>query len=197
MEMGAFADARQQMNLALALARKLKARRFEALFICDLARLAEAEGDRSDASKLVEQALNICRDTGMNYIGPTVLGCHARIAGDPETRKRAVDEGESILRKGCVSHNYFWFYRDAIEVCLNTGDWDAVERYAAALEDYTRPEPLPWSDFFIARARALATYGQGQRNEALTARLRDLSGEARRLGLVLAARGLEEALRAA
>ena len=197
MEMGAFADAREQMNLALALSRKLKARRFEAHYLCDLAKLAEAEGDRSDASKLVEQALNICRDTGMNYIGPTVLGCHARIADDPETRKRALDEGESILRKGCVSHNYFWFYRDAIEVCLNTGDWDAVERYAAALEDYTRPEPLPWSDFFIARGRALATYGKGRRDDAVIAKLHELSGEADRIGLKLAARALEDALRAA
>jgi len=197
MEMGAFADAREQMNLALALSRKLKARRFEAHFLCDFARLADAEGNRSDASKLIEQALDICRDTGMNYIGPTVLGCKSRITADTETRQRALDEAESILRKGCVSHNYFWFYRDAIEVCLNTGDWDSVERYAAALEDYTRPEPLPWSDFFIARGRALAAYGQGRRDDAVIAKLRDLSGEAQRLGLKLAARRLEDELRAA
>ena len=73
-----------------------------------------------------------------------------------------------------MGHNYFWFYRDAMEVCLNTGDWDSVEGYAAALEDYTRPEPLPWSDFFIARGRALATYGKGRRDDALIAKLREL-----------------------
>ena len=44
MEMGAFADAREQTNLALSLSRKLKARRFEAHYLCDLARLADAEG---------------------------------------------------------------------------------------------------------------------------------------------------------
>jgi tetratricopeptide (TPR) repeat protein len=197
MEMGAFANASEQLNLALDLSRKLKARRFEAHFLCDLGKLADVEGKRSDAIKFVEQALSICRDTGMNYIGPTVLGCHARIAGDLETRERALDEAENILRKGCVSHNYFWFYRDAMEVCLNTGDWDSVERYAAALEDYTRPEPLPWSDFFIARGRVLATYGKGRRDDALIAKLHQLSGEAHRVGLKLGARALEDALRAA
>ncbi len=196
MEMGAFADAREQMNLALALSRKLKAGRFEAHYLCDLAKLAEAEGNYADASNFVEQALSICRETGMNYIGPTVLGCHARMAGDPETRRRALDEGESILRKGCVSHNYFWFHRDAMETCLNTGDWAAVERYAAALEDYTRPEPLPWSDFFIARGRALATFGRGLGDDTFSAKLRNLSAEANRLGLKLAARRLDDALRA-
>jgi tetratricopeptide (TPR) repeat protein len=197
MEMGAFANAREQMNLALGLSRKLKAKRFEAHFLCDLAKLAQAQGDRSDASNLVEQALRICRDTGMNYIGPTVLGCHARITDDPKTRKRALDEGESILGKGCVSHNYFWFYRDAIEVCLDTGDWDAVERYAAALEVYTCAEPLPWSDFFIARGRALVNYERGLRDDALIAKLRQLCGEAHRMGLNLAGRELEDALRSA
>jgi class 3 adenylate cyclase/tetratricopeptide (TPR) repeat protein len=197
MEMGAFADGREQMNLALALSRKLKARRFEAHYLCDIARLTAAEGNRSDASKLVEQALNICRDTGMKYIGPTVLGCHARITDDPEARQRALDEGTSILQKGCVSHNYLWFYRDAMEVCLATDNWDAVERYAAALEDYTRPEPLLWSDFFIARGRVLATYGKGRRDDALIAKLRQLCEEANRIGFKLEARVLEDALRAA
>jgi class 3 adenylate cyclase/tetratricopeptide (TPR) repeat protein len=197
MEMGVFAEARQQLNLALALSQRLKLRRFESHFLCDLARLADAEGNRSDASKLVEQALNICRDTGMNYLGPTVLACYARICDDSELGRRALDEGESILRKGCVSHNYFWFYRDAIEVCLDSGDWDSVERYAAALDDYTRPEPLLWSDFYIARGRALATWGRGRRDKASDAMLHDLSGEAHRLGLRLAARRLEDVLQAA
>jgi tetratricopeptide (TPR) repeat protein len=195
MEMGEFAAAREQMNLALALSRKLKARRFEAHFLCDLGKLSEAEGDRSGASELVEQALNICRDTGMSYIGPAVLGCHARLSDDPQARQRALSEAEGILRKGCVSHNYFWFYRDAMEVSLDACDWDSVERYAVALEDYTRAEPLPWSDFFIARARALATYGKGWRDDALLVKLRDLSAEAHRVGLNLAARPLADALR--
>ncbi len=194
MEMGAFSEAKEQMNLALALSRKLKARRFEAHFLGDLGKLADAEGNRSGAIDLTEQALQICRETGMNYLGPTILGCRARVAGEPETRRRALEEGESILQKGCVSHNYYWFYRDAMEVCLNAGDWESVERYAAALEDYTRPEPTPWSEFFIMRGRVLATYGRGQRDDSQLATLAGLSREAQRMGLKVAARSIEDAI---
>jgi class 3 adenylate cyclase/tetratricopeptide (TPR) repeat protein len=190
METGAFAEAKEQMNLALALSRKLKARRFEAHFLCDLGKLAEAQGHRSNARELVERALNICRDMGMSYIGPTVLGLHALVADDAEARAHSLKAAETILRKGCVSHNYFWFYRDAIEASLSTCDWDSLKRYADALEDYTRSQPLPWSDFFVARARALFAYGTQQRDDALIGKLRELSGEAHRLGLNLAARAL-------
>ena len=193
-DMGEFVDAEDQLNKALACARDLKARRFESHYLCDLGKIAEAQGKHADALKLVEQALEICRETGMNYIGPAILAFLALITDDSDTRQRALDEGENLLRQGCVSHNYFWFYRDAMEVCLNTRDWDAMERYAAALEEYTRPEPLPWSDFFIARGRALSAFGQGQRAEELVAELRDLRSQAQRTGLKLAQRALEDAL---
>ena len=130
----------------------------------------------------------------MNYIGPTILGSYARFAGDPETRRRALEEGESILKKGCVSHNYYWFYRDAMEVSLNAGDWESVERYAAALEDYTRPEPTSWSDFFIMRGRVLAICGRGQRDDSQLVALAGLSRDAQRTGLIVAARRIEEAI---
>jgi hypothetical protein len=32
-----------------------------------------------------------------------------------------------------------------MQVALDLANYDEVERYAAALEDYTRPEPLPAS----------------------------------------------------
>ena len=108
-----------------------------------------------------------------------------------------MNEAESILRKGCVSHNYLWFYRDAIELCLDMGEWKGVEHYAAALEHYTRADPLPWSDFFIARGRVLAACGRGRQDAALGKTLRDVSSEAHRLGLRLAAQRVEDALQAA
>jgi hypothetical protein len=196
-EMAAFAAARQQLELALALARKLNAKRFEAHFVLDLARLAHAQGDLAEARDLIEQGVSLCRETGMSYIGPTALACQARMARSPQLAKGALDEGEAVLRKGCVSHNYLWFYRDAIEASLDIGDWDEAQRYAAALEDYTRPEPVPWADFFIARGRALAACGRGRQDALTYATLRDLSQEANRLGTRLAVPRIEQALRAA
>ncbi len=68
---------------------------------------------------------------------------------------------EQLLHDGSLGHNHFWFYRDAMDAALNDSDWDSVERYAAALENYTSAEPLPWTTFFITKGRALAKFGRG------------------------------------
>ena len=61
-----------------------------------------------------------------------------------------------MLRGGAVGHNHLWFYRDAIEAMLNAGDGPAALHYVSMLEEYTRTEPLPWSELFAAGGRALA-----------------------------------------
>ena len=73
-------------------------------------------------------------------------------------------------------------------------EWDEVDRYAQALEDYTRPEPLPRSDFFIARGRALAAHGRGNRDHAIMAELQHLHDEAESIGLKFVLPALETAL---
>jgi hypothetical protein len=72
-------------------------------------------------------------------MGPMLLGTLARISDDAGERRAAL--AEALLAAGSVSHNYLWFYHEAIETALSTGEWDASERYAAALESYTWPEP--------------------------------------------------------
>jgi hypothetical protein len=79
-----------------------------------------------------------------------------------------------------------------MEATLGTGEWDEVDRYAASLETYTRPEPLPWTDFFIARGRALAALGRD--DATFPAALMRLRNEGQRLGLVTALRAIEAAL---
>jgi hypothetical protein len=106
-------------------------------------------------------------------------------------------EGEALLATGCVSHNYLLFYPDAMEACLVAGDWDGAERYATALEAYTRPEPLQWANLRIARGRALARYGRGERGEPRLRELRRLREEADRVGWKSALPALERALVAA
>ena len=81
-----------------------------------------------------------------------------------------------------------------MEVCLSTNEWDEVERYAEALEKYTGPEPLPWSDYYIARGRALAAHGRGEREDELRAKLRELKDEAERVGFSPALPAIEAAL---
>ena len=73
-------------------------------------------------------------------------------------------------------------------------DWPRVERYAAALESYTRGQPAPWADFYIARGRALAAFGRGARSEKTLGEIARLRDEAEEVGLRIAVPALDAAL---
>ncbi|ANY81304.1 hypothetical protein BB934_26340 [Microvirga ossetica] len=192
--MGGFGRARPHAERALALARQLGAKRFEADSLHNLAMVARAEASQAEGLDLLHRALAICRETGLSFVGPWILGYLAVTTEDPLERRAALAEGEEILRKGAVGHNHLWFFRYAIDASLDSQDWDNADRYSAALEDYTRPEPLPWADFFMRYGRALATHGRGSRGQELTYRLEDLVGEAERLGIGSSLGPLRQAL---
>jgi len=179
------------------LVKRLGAKRFDADCLHFLARGHVVDRRRAEALDLLRQALAISRESGIAYSGPRILGFLALTTDDPDERKRAIEEGESILRSGAVAHNYLWFYRDVMEAALNLEDWGVAESYAQALEDFTRTEPLPWSDFFIARGRALTAFGRGGRDAATIDALRRLRDEAERIGWTTSLPEIEAALGAA
>ncbi len=104
-------------------------------------------------------------------------------SSDPQRRHDALRQGQALLDRGCVSHNYFWFYRDAIEVSLAMNEWDQADLYATALEEYFRDEPMLWPSFLVARGRALAALGRGKGTNALLAQIQRLREEAVRFGM--------------
>jgi hypothetical protein len=94
-----------------------------------------------------------------------------------------------------VSHNHLLFPRDAIEAYLEAGDWERVERCAAELEQYTRFEPLPFADFYIARGRALAALGCGQSDTTeLAVELERVRDQGEQIGIRVALPGIEIAI---
>ena len=93
---------------------------------------------------------------GTQFSAPKAVGALSRAVEDDGERARLLAEGADMLDRGAVGHNHLWFYRDAIEAMLSAGDAAGALRYVAALEDYTRAEPLPWADLFAARGRVLA-----------------------------------------
>jgi class 3 adenylate cyclase/tetratricopeptide (TPR) repeat protein len=177
-----------------SLVERLGARRFEPLNSIFEAKLRCGEGHRKEASALLERALATSRETEVRFSGPWVLGAVALVTEDPERRKAALVEGEKLLAEGAISHNYFWFYRDAMDACLEAGAWDEVERYAAALESYTAAEPMALSDVFIARGRALAAYGRDPGNVAAIEELRGLRVQAEGIGLRITLPAIDAAL---
>jgi hypothetical protein len=79
-------------------------------------------------------------------------------------------------------------------VALELADYDEAERYATLLEDFTRAEPLPWSEFFIARGRTLAAVGRGKQYSGTVDALRHLEKEGERMGYSLALPAIKTAL---
>ena len=69
-----------------------------------------------------------------------------------------------------------------------------MDRYAQALEDYTRPEPLPWGDFWVARGRALAAHGRDTKSTAAIRNTKHVLEEAQLIGMWPAIPALQHAL---
>ncbi len=181
---------------ATEIVRQLGAKRFEPDCLNFKARGHIIRGARAAAVELLRQAIAISRETGISYCGPRVLGQLALATDDPTERVSAIQEGLAILETGAVAHNHFWFYRDVMEAMLEAGQWDDAENHAQALEDFTQAERLPWTDFYIARARSLAAYGRGRRGDELAGELRRLHDEAAHIGLRSAQPEIDEAIAA-
>lgn len=196
-EMGDIDSGEPYARRALELSRHLGARRFEAEDLAFNAQILRWRGRQREAMELLEQSLAISREVGMEYMGALILGELAATTDDPVRRDAALAEAEEHLARGSVSHAYLWFYAGAIDVHLDSGDWASAERCADALADYTRAEPLPWSDFHVARARALARWGKGERSDDLLDEVQRLVGQAASYGFGRTALALEGILAAA
>jgi class 3 adenylate cyclase/tetratricopeptide (TPR) repeat protein len=196
-EKGNIEAAEPHCAQGLALAESLGANRFKPFLMIYRARIAL---DRSGADPgalpigLMQEAYELSKETGIGFLGPWVLCTLALANTDPARSREALSEGEALLKEGCVGHNYFDFYRTAIDISLRDQVWSEAERYADALQAYAAEEPLPWSDFFAARGRALARHGGGARDDDTLSTLSALKAEAVRVGLQSAVPPLAEAL---
>ena len=186
-----FPLAEEHARRGLEAVETIGARRFIPLFNDVLARIRLHARDHVGALELLEESWKVCRETGIAFAGPVVLGAVALATSDPRRRSEALTQGKAILSGGCASHNHLRFYRDAIEVSLLGRRWKAADDYANELEHYFKDESSPWSDFFIARGRALAAAGRRGPQEAVLAQLRDYAGG---LGIRAAVSSLDQAL---
>jgi len=153
------------------------------------------KGQLSHALAEAEQAWELIVKGGTaRFTGPLILGIIARASTDPKHQDWAIDEGYKILEQGAVAHNHLFFNRDVMEHCLGQNDWVRLDRATDALEYFTKAEPLPWSNFFIARARALRDFQQGQHRDDAIKTLRQLKQQAEQVGLTIALPRINEAL---
>jgi class 3 adenylate cyclase/tetratricopeptide (TPR) repeat protein len=176
------------------LAAKLGAKRFHAQGRGDEAFIALQRGDRDLAHRIVQEALASLGEAARRHFGPALYGILARVADGAAERQDALRKGEALLEAGAASHNHFHFGASAIDVMLEQRDWSGAERYCAQLEAYTAREPLPWSDFVVARGRALARFGCGERSAELRTHLAALRETAARAEFNVALPALDTAI---
>ncbi|HTO66445.1 MAG TPA: adenylate/guanylate cyclase domain-containing protein [Bradyrhizobium sp.] len=188
-EIGQPGSGLQAGSAGLAIARSLGARRFIAEGLILQAQSEFQVGD-PQASKTIREANEIARETP-SFMLPFGLALAAMIACNAKERAAALAEGERVLGEGAVSHNFIFFNRYAIEACLAANDWTGVDRYAAGLERSMAEEPFPMTDFLVARGRAIAAAGRGQKDAT---ELRRLLAEANRIGWLAVVPALETAL---
>ena len=160
------------IDSGLELTRALKLKRFEAVGLLNSARCRYFRGERMIAADLAREGVQICRETGMGFCGPGVLGMLALVSDSDEERSDALAEAEAILEKGCLGHNYYWLHRDAMESYLDRRDWAGVEHHATALAEFMAEDPVPYATFYIERARALAAVGQDPSDKNARAELK-------------------------
>jgi hypothetical protein len=136
-----------------------------------MAACRRAQGRFAEAGKLIEEAYEMCRHIGMQFIGPTIYTAKASAATDPETRRRLLEEGEAILSANRFALGPLMFYREAMDISIEHENWMETLRYADALESFMRPEPLVFSSLVISRARVLTALAREGRTPKIDAEL--------------------------
>jgi hypothetical protein len=182
-ELGAYDEMKLHLERELRLIRQLGARRFEAQNLEMHARLLFHTGRRAEAVAPLREALAICRDVGMQFVGPKVHSALSRVSESDAERDSLLAAGEELLRQGAVGHNHLLFYRDAIEAMLMAGNAPRALHYVNMLEEFTQAEPLPWSQLFADRGCALARALNGCNDEAVRNELARIHGDLLEAGL--------------
>lgn len=190
------AAARIHAAKADEIAIALGARRFEAESKMFFAELAMVDGKLDEARYYTNLAYQLCEETGLNYMGPIVLGLLAELAGDEGERARHIEKARAILKSGAPSHNHMYFNSHMMTSALQRRDWLGAEEFTQALAAYVADEPFPWAEFLIARARILSRVGQGERSEEVMGELTRVADLGRKLNFVRATRVVDEAMAA-
>jgi tetratricopeptide (TPR) repeat protein len=191
---GDFAEAEAWLGKATAVARQATARRYLATNLILTAACRRAQGNLVAARELVEEALTISKETGLAFLGPSLFAAKAGAAQDPDERQRWLQEGEAMLGADCLAPGRLMFYRDAIDLSLEEGSWEDALRYAEALEEFVRREPMRFAELVAARARGLVALARRGREPEIVAQLTSLRGEIQRAAFGGLLPGIDAAL---
>ncbi|GGY36340.1 ATP-binding protein [Pseudoduganella albidiflava] len=146
--------ARVQVETGLELARKIGAARFEPFLNESLARVLLLEGQPAAAHEAILSAWRQVEQLRLErFIGPWVVSTLATLEPDRTLRDEALQRGATLIEQGCVAHNVYRYYVNAIEARLLHDELDAARALASAFADFVSAEPCPWAAYHLELAR--------------------------------------------
>ncbi|MEM8973648.1 MAG: adenylate/guanylate cyclase domain-containing protein [Pseudomonadota bacterium] len=178
--LGLFEEARRcaENSLRIAEAASMRARVSLALVrLSEIDRLEEKIASFDTAQRAVDLA-----DSA--YMRPWAIASAAIACSVEAERKELFAAADDLLdNQVCTGHNHFHVREIQIEDARLRHDWGAVEVAADKLETFTGPEPLPWTEFQIGRARVIAKWGREQQDDAFDLKLAELRNVRRSTGM--------------
>ena len=140
----------------------------------------------------LQKALEVSRKFGHGFHGPSIIGDLMLMTDDKEIRDQLAREAEAILDASCVGHNYYWYYRDAIDVSIQHRNWRDLEHNISRMLAYDGDRKSAWCRFYSERAELLRLGLCGQWSRSLDGRLDVLIAEGERHRMVASLRALLE-----
>jgi class 3 adenylate cyclase/tetratricopeptide (TPR) repeat protein len=181
---------------ALEAARRASARRYLTIDLMLKANCRLLRHRPAEARALLEEGIDLARQTGLGFIGPALYAAMALVCDDAAERRRWLADGEALLGGESLVHGRLMFYRHAMDAALVDGRLDEALRLADAAEASERGEPLVLARLGAARARLLVRLQLEGAAPGLVAELRALAAHARRVGMGALAYGIDDALAA-
>jgi len=165
MESGRAEEALPHVDRARAIVAELGAWRFEGENVIFGAELQALAGNAALASDMAREAVVLCREHALAYMGPAVFGMAAKLIDDPAERQALLGEGDTLLAGPTLGHNHFFFRRYAIDAELAAGHAEEARRHAMALDQYAKREPTPLTDLDLSvRLQLRRLDGRGGRD---------------------------------
>jgi tetratricopeptide (TPR) repeat protein len=180
---GRLPEAEAPTQAALTLAHALGARRYEAILLCVMAEVRVAQQRREEAQTMLQEAYAIGAETGYGFCGPIICAELAKIAAAPEEGRAWIARGLDMLVNARLAHNDIFFRKAAIDWGIGACDWALVNRMSEELHDLTEDEPMPYVDYYVARARALEALHHNPDDAQATQALSGLNDQAAAIDL--------------
>jgi class 3 adenylate cyclase/tetratricopeptide (TPR) repeat protein len=158
--------------------------RFRQVALMFAGRALHALGRREESIASLEAGLAFARETAFAFHGPSIAAALAVVTQERARKMELLEVAQAGIAAGCVGHNQYRVYADAVDVAFELRDTAMLRRSIDLAEAFPPGETVAWSTFHAMRGRALLR----RIEEGDTAETRAALGEVKRRGDELAMR---------